>query len=102
MGEITVNDSPIVVDTNQNNHYRGLHIVIISSFTGKIVYASIFDTYKTSNRLESFIDQVYSVFPKGYIVVAACMDDCVTSLSDKAKDWFISLGSEEITKLKYR
>ena len=40
--------------------------------------------------------------PPGNIILAACKDDCVTNLSQKAKLWFQSLGSKEINKLKYR
>ena len=38
----------------------------------------------------------------GYIVVAACKDECVTKLSLKAKYWFKEMGSTEIMDLRYR
>lgn len=37
-----------------------------------------------------------------YIVAIACKDDCVSSLSDKAKSWLRSMGSIEIDELQYR
>ena len=59
----------------------------------------IFDTYKTSVEFDEFIA---NFIPEGYIIVAACKDDCVTSLSTKGKQWFASMGSLEIWKLAYR
>lgn len=38
----------------------------------------------------------------GYIIVAACKDDCARKLSDKAKKFFSKMGSRTIKKLKYR
>lgn len=38
----------------------------------------------------------------GYIVVAACQDECVTNLSDASKQFFADMGSTEIWNLKYR
>ena len=59
----------------------------------------MFDTYKTSIRLDHFIAQD---IPAGFIVVAACKDDCATRLSERAKGWFADMGSKEIWKLEYR
>ena len=36
------------------------------------------------------------------IIIAVCKDECHTSLSDYAKDWFKNMGSKEIEKLQYR
>ena len=43
------------VESNESGHYRGLHIVIINPFTGIVESAQVFDTYKTSKRLNEFI-----------------------------------------------
>ena len=88
--QITINDIPIVVEANEHNHYRGLHIVIINPSNGKIEAAKVFDTYKTSGRFEEFIAK--SV-PLNFIVVAACKDDCANGLSEISKQWFASMGS---------
>ena len=45
---------------------------------------------------------IYNAIPKGFIVIAACMDDCVTQLSNKSKCWFADMGSQEIWNLGYR
>ena len=40
--------------------------------------------------------------PEGYIVIAACKDECVTKMSIKTKLWFGSMGSSLIWELGYR
>ena len=79
---ITINNIPVIVQKNEHNHYRGLHIVVINPSNGKVEMAKVFDTYKTSNAFDNFIDER---IPHGYVVIAACKDDCVTKLSRKGK-----------------
>ena len=62
-------------------------------------FAKVFDTYKTSDDLEDFID--FDV-KKGSIVIVACKDDCVTKMSDQVKQWFSDMGSKYIKNLQYR
>ena len=59
----------------------------------------VFDTYKTSKGLDNYIRKG---IPEGWVVVAACEDECTTQLSQLAKNWFIDMGSMEIQNLKYR
>ena len=40
--------------------------------------------------------------PDGQIIVVACKDDCIQSMSDKGKNWFETMGSKAISTLKYR
>ena len=56
--------------------------------------AQVFDTYKTSQKLDNFINYFPSYQEQDLIVIAACMDDCVTNLSELAKKWFEDLGSK--------
>ena len=44
--------------------------------------ARVFDTYQTSVALEGFIKKD---IPHGFIIVAACKDECVTNLSPTVK-----------------
>ena len=67
---------------------------------GKLDTARAFDTHESSKGFEEFISKCE--IPDGYMVVAACQDDCATKLSFKSKDWFRQLGSSEIYNLKYR
>ena len=97
--KITINEVPIVLKPNSNDHYRGLHIVLVSLLNKKIIFAKVFDTYKSSVDFDKFIQ--YEV-PDGHIVVAACKDDCVTKLSENGKLWFENMGSKDIRNLKYR
>lgn len=64
---------------NESTHMRGLHIVIINPIDGKVVFAQAFDTCKSSSAFELFTEKD---IPPGYIVVAACEDDCVLNLSE--------------------
>ena len=90
---ITINDAQVPVKENHTGNYRGLHIVIINPENGHISFAGVFDTYTSSEHLEKFI--AHDV-PRNHIIVAACKDECVKSLSLEAKLWFGDMGSEEI------
>ena len=53
--EIKVNGEKVNLMSNSNGHYRGLQLVVIDQKTGKVIAARVFDTYKSSKKLESFI-----------------------------------------------
>lgn len=89
----------IEVQFTGGNGQRGLHVVIIEPRNGQILLAKVFDTHQDADTFDRFI--VHGL-PEGTIVVAACKDDCSMSLSEKAKQWFANMGSEEIWKLRYR
>ena len=55
IASITVNDNAPVIEKNENNHLRGLHIVIVNPTSGKVEVAKAFDTYKSSNKLDEFL-----------------------------------------------
>ena len=93
---ITLNNKAVELARNTQGHDRGLHIVTINTTSCQVDSAKVFDTYKASDELDEFISKG---IPIGRIVVAACKDDCVTSLSDRAKQWFADMGSKEIWKL---
>lgn len=96
---ITINNVPVVLERNVNNHYRGLHIVVINPKNGYITVARVFDTYWSSKEIDKFIQ---NGVPEGNIVLAACMDECVKNLSHLAKKWFASMGARSIWDLEYR
>ena len=73
--KITINEFVVNCGKNENDHARGLHLVVINPRDGKVVAAKVFDTYKSSLAFEYHIN---SEVPFGTIVVAACKDDCVT------------------------
>ena len=100
--EVTINGNPVEFKMNENGNDRGLYLALINPWTGKVKSANIFDTYTSSDRLDFFIQTMSRYIPEGYILAAACKDDCATQLSPTAKDWFGHLGSKEIVDLKYR
>ena len=61
------------MEENEGSFDRGLHIVVINPFNGILEWAIVFDTCTSSEDLDCFIT---NDIPEGYIVVAACMDDC--------------------------
>ena len=89
-----------MLENNENNHDRGMHVVIVDSRNGDIVHAKIFDTYVSSKLFEEFIQALD--IPKGYFVLAACKDECSTNLSDTVKSWFAEMGSNNIWNIAYR
>ena len=66
--------------------FRGLNIAVIDPEYGKIKHSRVFDTYKSSEDFEKWLET--EDIPEGSIVAAACKDECVTNLSDTVKKWF--------------
>ena len=83
--KVFINDNHILVDKNESNNFRGLHIIVISPKNGHVIAAKVFDTYKSSAGLNDFLN---SDIPKGSIIAAACQDECSEKLSEKAKYFF--------------
>ena len=74
-------------------------MVIINPHTGKVNHAQVYDTYEEKEEFDKFRRKI---IPEGYIIVAACKDDCSSQLSEHAVEWFERLGSQEILDLGYR
>lgn len=92
LAEITIDDKPVTVHRSGQDNSRGLHLVIINPFTGIVEMAQVFDTYQDGACFADFI-KWYDI-PDGYIIVAACKDDCVSKLTDKGKEFFAKMGSK--------
>ena len=88
--EITIDGKAVEVSKNENNHLRGLHVVVVNAVNGKVETAQAFDTCETGVEFDKFIAEGV---PEGRIVVAACKDDCYTHLSNNGKQWFSDMGS---------
>lgn len=88
--KITINGIPVQCQKNENDNYRGLHVVVINPTNGEVCWAVVFDTYKSSDALNEFI---LRGLPVGYIVVAACKDECSTNMSVHARILFTDMGS---------
>ena len=82
--KIMINNELVEVDAFEDVEFRGLHIVMIDPSTGKVLSSQVFDTYKTSENINSFIKDIKEE-SKGHIVVVACKDECVTSMSKECK-----------------
>ena len=95
---ITINNTIVKVEKNENNHFRGFHIAVITP-RGSIECAKVFDTYGSSANFEAFIQKP---IPDDYIIAAACKDEGATKLSEAVKQWFADMGSKQIWGLGYR
>ena len=76
-----------------------MHIVLINPSNGKIEFAQIFDTHMNKDSMDVFMEKR---LPLGFIVIAACKDECSTRLSRDSKKWFEYIGSKLIKNVKYR
>ena len=63
--------------------------------------AQAFDTSYRSNSFNVFVKSFIDLY-EGYIVAAACKDDCMKSMSKTGLGWFEFLGSKQIWEMKYR
>ena len=81
--DITINNEKLNIPENINGNDRGLHLVMINRSNLLVEFSKVFDTYKSGEEFDDFLRNKY--FPMGQIVIAACKDDCVSSLSDEAK-----------------
>ena len=90
--------NPVKMASFENPDLRGFHIVVMTP-RGSIIYAKVFDTYKSSDKFEAFIKMP---IPDDYIVAAACKDEGATKLSEPVKQWFADMGSKQIYGLGYR
>ena len=97
--KITINDTPVLIEKNESNNHRGLHIIIINNTNGTIELAKCIDTYTSSDEFHRIITHN---IPLGFIVIVACMDECVSGLSYEFKHWFANMGSLEIWELGFR
>ena len=52
--QIKINNVPVDVKPNNNNHYRGLHIVVINKSNCTVVFSRVFDTYLTCQGFKEF------------------------------------------------
>lgn len=97
---ISVNGKIVQVEKNSNGHFRGLHIVVIDPDNGKIVLAKAFDTHATTLGIKEMLDGGGA--PEGFIVIAACQEECVKKMTQKIKKWFTDMGSSEIWNIQHR
>lgn len=78
-----------MVAMNESKNLRGLHIVIINPDTGEIERAKAFDTYKSSRMIMEFMTEMFELRYRGYIIAAACMDDCAKQLDHRCIKEFL-------------
>ena len=97
---ILINGEKVNVKPNTTGNYRGMHIVMINPDNCKVVFAEVFDTYKSSKEFEWWKNDVD--VPDGTIIAGACSDDCVKCMTDAVKYFFRFLGSKIIFNIEYQ
>ena len=100
--KVFINDNHVMVETNESDNFRGLHIIVISPTDGHVISAKVFDTHVSSKRFDEFVNYEIDHFPDGCIIAAACKDECVFNLSNTGKKFFERMGSKHIWKVRYR
>ena len=95
IAEIYIDDQKLSFTGNSRNGFRGIHIAAIDQLTGKSIKCDVFDTYRSSKRLDEYYGK-YGSLKNGNIIVAACKDEFLSNLSQDAKTWFDDMGSSEI------
>lgn len=76
--KISIDNIEVELEPNEDDHFRGLHLVAIDPADASVRFAQVFDTWLTSEELEAFISRNIL---SGYIICAACQDDCSRKLS---------------------
>ena len=75
---------------NENGDCIGLSIVVFHPSNGKVLVAQVFLIGSNLDLFDTFIERD---LPDGSIVAAACNNECIMNLSERAKQWFLSIGS---------
>lgn len=78
---ISINNESVTINQNENGNFKGLHIVLLNGKTGKMETIECFDTSDKKMECEELDAFIESEIPNGFIVIAACKDDCVSGLS---------------------
>ena len=73
---------------------------MINPSNGEVEFCRVYDTYRSAESFETMISNI--TIPDGFIIAAACKDDCATNLSHRCRMWFGHMGSLEIWNVGYR
>ena len=56
LAKIMLNGFQVEMEKNEQDHYRGIHIVIFNPFKGVVHMAQVYDTYKSSFEFNIFVE----------------------------------------------
>ncbi|XP_068217724.1 LOW QUALITY PROTEIN: protein O-linked-mannose beta-1,2-N-acetylglucosaminyltransferase 1-like [Palaemon carinicauda] len=84
----------------RNLQDRGIHLVVLNQYTGKVMTKRVFDTFAigTEEEMAEFIDNIQD----GRILVFAVLDECSTGLTWRGRNKLRELGSRWADKIAYR
>ena len=98
---ITINGVSVQIEKHDTG-FCGLHVVIINSNTGQVESAKAYESFKNFYKFEEFVDKITKKMPKGHIAVAAIKNDIHKKLYAIGRNFFQTLGSDEIWDMGYR
>lgn len=81
--------------------FRGIHVIVINQFNGRLMTADLFDTYSdgiSGQLLVEFLDKIQN----GRIIVLVIGDDGSRSLEKDVRMILMKHGSVHVEKLKFR
>lgn len=81
---------------------RGINLVALDFTNHKVVFKATYDTYGDSAASGRLLADFKDKLPEYCIVVAGVKDEASNKLSKEAKALFRSLGSKQISNLKFR
>ncbi|XP_064087739.1 protein O-linked-mannose beta-1,2-N-acetylglucosaminyltransferase 1-like [Macrobrachium nipponense] len=84
----------------RNLQDRGIHLVVLNQYTGKVMTKRVFDTFAvgTEEEMTEFIDQIQD----GRILVFVVLDECSSGLTWRGRNKLRELGSRWAEKIAYR
>ena len=91
-------DDAIVYEKKEGN--RGMHIIVLSQHTGRVMASRVLDTYLASYDKE--ISKFLSFVSQGRVVVFLTLDEASFSLGPHAREVIASYGSKHIKNIYVR
>ena len=79
--------------------HKGLHIVVLNQHDGEVQLSRVFETNRSPDDLDDFINDLREV-GEGRIIAVGCDHDWAKKLSWKAICWFTLLGSWVVQRIK--
>lgn len=93
---IVVNDEDVLEKAG-----RGVNIIALAGQNHEVIHSQTYDTFASKKASEQLAADLATI-PLGSVIVAAVKDEASKSLTQSAKDFFINMGSKEVSQLGYR
>ena len=96
---VRINGTPFYNYTVKDENIRGIHVVVISEYTGHVMAHSYFDTYSgDGGEIVNFVNSIQN----GRLLVFLIVDEGSSQLKRDTRIFITSYGSKYIEKLGFR